>query len=67
LTGLYKDTPIIVRDEENLDDKNNKITFNFITEIFFMSHLSYTCSVQRLHRMLLKVCLFIQGLKEKDL
>jgi hypothetical protein len=54
---LYKDTPLIVRDEENIDEKNNKITFNFITEIFFMSHLSYTCSVQRLHRMLLKVTL----------
>jgi hypothetical protein len=63
---LYKDTPFIVRDEENLDAKNNNLTFNFITEIFFMSHLSYTCSVQRLHRMLLKVCLFIQGLKKND-
>jgi hypothetical protein len=55
LKDLYKDTPLIVRNEENLDDKNSQITFHFITEIFFMSHLSYTCSVQRLHRMLLKV------------
>ncbi|CAF0773012.1 unnamed protein product [Adineta steineri] len=55
LKDLHKDTPVIVRDEENLVDKNNKITFNFITEIFFMSHLSYTCGVQRLHRMLLKI------------
>ncbi len=62
---LHKDTPLIVRDEENLNDKNTKTTFNFITEIFFMSHLSYTCSVQRLHRMLLKVYLFIQRLKKE--
>jgi hypothetical protein len=55
LIGLHKDTPIIVRDEETAVENNNNITFNFITEIFFMSHLSYTCSVQRLHRMLLKV------------
>ncbi|CAF0967414.1 unnamed protein product [Rotaria sp. Silwood1] len=55
LKDLYKDTPIIVRDEENTSEKNNTITFNFITEIFFMSHLSYSCSVQRLHRKLLKI------------
>ncbi|CAF3853159.1 unnamed protein product [Rotaria sp. Silwood1] len=55
LKNLHKDTPLIIRDEENLDEKNNKTTFNFITEIFFMCHLSYTSSVQRLHRMLLKI------------
>ena len=52
---LHKDTPIIVRDDENIKEKNDPITFNFITEIFFMSHLSYSSSVHRLHRMLLKV------------
>jgi ubiquitin conjugation factor E4 A len=55
LKNLHKDTPLIVRNEENLDEKNPKITFNFITEIFFMAHLSYTSSVERLHRMLLKI------------
>ncbi|CAF0807326.1 unnamed protein product [Adineta ricciae] len=55
LKDLHKDTPLIVRDEDNLPEKTSPITFNFITEIFFMSHLSYSCSVQRLHRTLLKI------------
>ncbi|UJR09047.1 hypothetical protein I4U23_013295 [Adineta vaga] len=55
LKDLHKDTPFIVRDEENLPEKTSPMTYNFITEIFFMSHLSYTNSVQRLHRMLLKI------------
>jgi hypothetical protein len=52
---LHKDTPMIVRNDENINEKNDQTAFNFITEIFFMSHLSYTSSVYRLHRMLLKV------------
>lgn len=53
---LYKETPLINREEEIKDEKNPDITFNFITEIFFMSHLCYSYSVHRLHRILLKVC-----------
>ncbi len=52
---MYKETPLINREEEIKDEKNPEITFNFITEIFFMSHLSYSCSVHRLYRILLKL------------
>jgi hypothetical protein len=52
---LYKETPLINREEEIEDEKDPEITFNFITEIFFMSHLSYSYSVHRLHRILIKV------------
>ncbi|CAF3669246.1 unnamed protein product [Rotaria socialis] len=55
LRDLHKDTPMIVRNDENVKEKNDQTAFNFITEIFFMSHLSYTSSVYRLHRMLLKI------------
>jgi hypothetical protein len=54
--GLDKDTPLIIRnDEQHADDATNPINFNFITEIFYMTHLSYSCAVHRLHRMLLKM------------
>jgi len=52
---LYKETPLINREEETVDEKNSEITFNFITEIFFMAHFCYSCSVHRLHRILSKV------------
>ncbi|CAF4985445.1 unnamed protein product, partial [Rotaria magnacalcarata] len=55
LRDLHKDTPMIVRNDESINEKNDQTAFNFITEIFFMSHLSYTSSVYRLHRMLLKI------------
>ena len=55
VSDLHKDTPLIVRDETTAIVTDKTLTFNFITEIFFMAHLSYTCSVHRLHRMLLKV------------
>lgn len=53
--GLNKDTPLIARDESIPPEKDDGVTFNFITEIFFMSHLSYSCAVHRLHRLLLKI------------
>jgi len=53
--NLYKETPLINREEETEDEKNSEITFNFITEIFFMTHFCYSCSVHRLHRILSKV------------
>lgn len=46
---------MIVRQEEPSEEATGQLTFNFITEIFFMAHLSYLCSSHRLHRMLLKV------------
>ncbi|CAF2873145.1 unnamed protein product [Rotaria sp. Silwood2] len=53
LKELYKETPLINRTDEIEDEKNRQITFNFITEIFFMSHFSYSISVHRLHRILI--------------
>ncbi|CAF0830173.1 unnamed protein product [Rotaria sordida] len=55
LKDLYKETPLINRQDETEDEKNPPITFNFITEIFFMSHFSYSISIHRLHRILVKV------------
>ncbi|CAF4687908.1 unnamed protein product [Rotaria sp. Silwood1] len=55
LKELYKETPLINRQDENEEEKNPQITFNFITEIFFMSHFSYSISVHRLHRILVKI------------
>jgi hypothetical protein len=52
LIELYKETPLINREE---NENNSEMSFHFITEIFFMSHLSYSCSVHRIHRILLKV------------
>jgi hypothetical protein len=49
---LYKETPFINRED---NDKLPEISFHFITEIFFMVHFSYSCSVHRLYRILLKV------------
>jgi hypothetical protein len=49
---LYKETPLIKRED---DEKIPEISFHFITEIFFMAHFSYSCSVHRLYRILLKV------------
>ncbi|CAF4018984.1 unnamed protein product [Rotaria magnacalcarata] len=54
LTNLYKETPLIKRHKETTDEKCSQATFNFITEIFFMSHFSYSCSVRGLYRKLLK-------------
>ncbi|CAM4797139.1 unnamed protein product [Rotaria magnacalcarata] len=55
LTNLYKETPLIKRHKETTDEKCSQATFNFITEIFFMSHFSYSCSVRGLYRKLLKI------------
>lgn len=60
IVDLHKETPMIVRQEEPSDETTAQLTFNFITEIFFMTHLSYSCSSHRLHRMLLKVSVFLR-------
>lgn len=52
LKGLDKDTPMIVRDDQPIQ---SSFPINFITEIFYMTHLSYSLSAHRLHRTLLKV------------
>ncbi|CAF1260110.1 unnamed protein product [Adineta steineri] len=51
LKELYKETRLINYEGENKDE----IMFNFITESFYMSHLCYSYSVHRLHRILLKI------------
>lgn len=52
LKGLGNETPMIVRDDRPVE---TSYPINFITEIFYMTHLSYSLSAHRLHRTLLKV------------
>jgi hypothetical protein len=54
---------MIVRDDNPSDPSsiNSQTAFHFITEIFYMTHVSYSISVHRLHRMLLKVSSYDQS------
>ncbi|UJR37169.1 hypothetical protein I4U23_029878 [Adineta vaga] len=55
LKELYKQTSIIPREENDQNVKISDVTFNFITESFFMAHLSYSYSINRLRRILGKI------------
>ncbi|CAF0925407.1 unnamed protein product [Adineta ricciae] len=65
LKELYNAKPMISRQEGIERDSNiSDITFNFITESFFMAHLSCSYSVNRLRRILGKTSEHYSRIKE---